>query len=197
MAAPDGTTIVLPTCPPSSDSIPIDAVQLCKLLDKGATGYVIQLYSVELSDSENTELNADIEALLQQFGDVFAEPTKLPPSRDCDHRIPLVDNATPPQVRPYRIPHKQKDELEKQIRHLLESKMIQPSHSPYASPVILVKKKDITWRLCIDFRRLNALTIKDKFPVPVIEDLLDELDGAKFFSKLDLRSGYHQICMHE
>jgi hypothetical protein len=137
----------------------------------------------QLSDSDNSELNADIEDLLQQFGDVFAEPTELPPSCDCDHRIPLVDNAQPPQVRPYRIPHKKKYELEKQIKHLLESKMIKPSHSPYASPVILVKKKDITWRLCIDFHRLNTQTIKDKFPIPVIEDLLDELHGAKIFSK--------------
>jgi hypothetical protein len=142
-------------------------------------------------------LNTDIENLLQQYGDVFAEPTDLPPARDCDHRIPLVENATPPQVRPYRIPHKQKDELEKQIKQLLASKMIQPSHSPYASPVILVKKKDISWRLCIDFRKLNALTIKDKFPVPMIDDMLDELHGARVFSKLDLRSGYHQIRMHK
>jgi hypothetical protein len=197
LTAPDGTLMILPTCPPSDETVPIEAEKLCKLLDKGAMGYVIQLYSLNLPENENQDLNDDITLLLQQYGDVFAEPTGLPPSRDGDHQIPLVADATPPQVRPYRVPHKQKDELEKQIKQLLQTKMIRHSHSPYASPVLLVKKKDISWRLCIDFRKINALTIKNKFPVLVIEDLLDELYGAKFFSKLDLRSGYHQIRMHE
>jgi hypothetical protein len=129
LTASDGTAIILPTCSPSDDSISIEAPQLCKLLEKGATGYIIQLCSLELSDSDNSQLNDEIEVLLQQFGDVFAEPTDLPPSRACDHRIPLVNGATPPQVRPYHIPHKQKDELERQIKQLLASKMIRPSHS--------------------------------------------------------------------
>lgn len=85
--------------------------------------------------------------------------------------------------------------MESIIQQLLQSNMIQPSQSPYSSPVILVKKKDGTWRLCVDYRQLNSNTVKNKYLIPIIEDLLDELLGAKVLSKIDLRSGYHQIRM--
>lgn len=103
--------------------------------------------------------------------------------------------ATPVNLRPYRFNPALKDEIEKQIFDMLKSGVIQPSHSAFSSPALLVKKKDGTWRLVIDYRKLNAITIKGTYPMPIIDELLDELSQAKWFSKLDLRDGYHQIRM--
>jgi hypothetical protein len=113
----------------------------------------------------------------------------------CDHSIPLIPGAQPVNKKPYRYTPQLKTEIEKQIAEMLASGVIRISNSAFSSPIILVRKKDGSWRIVVDYRHLNALTIKSRYPVPVIDELLDELAGASWFSKLDLRTGYHQILM--
>lgn len=124
------------------------------------------------------------------------ETVALPPLHTHMHTIPLLPNATPPNLRPYRYPHHQKTEIEKQVEALLATGFIRPSSSLFANPMLLVKKKDETWRLCIDYHSLNKITILDKYPIPNIDELIDELNSATVFSKIDLCSGYHQIRIH-
>jgi hypothetical protein len=97
--------------------------------------------------------------------------------------------------RPYRYMPQQKDEIERQVGAMLKAGLVVPSLSPHASPMLLVKKKDGSWRFCADYRKLNANTIKNKFPIPIINEFLDEIVGSKYFTKLDLNSGFHQIRM--
>lgn len=139
-----------------------------------------------------------IDQLLQDFSDIFTEPTSLPPHRvGFDHKIPLKEGSEPFNLKPYRYSLIQKTIIDKLVNDMLVQGIIQYSTSPFSSPTVLVRKKDGSWRLCVDFRRLNQLTIKDRFPIPLIEDLLDELAGASIFSKLDLKSEYHQLRMTE
>ncbi|PNY04552.1 hypothetical protein L195_g000976 [Trifolium pratense] len=137
--------------------------------------------------------NPNINLLLTRYAPLFDKPTHLPPPRFTDHNIPLVPNAAPINVRPYRYPHAQKLEIKLQVHKLLRNGWIQPSNSPFSSHVLLLKKKDGTWRMCVDYRALNVVTIKDRFPLPTVDELLDELGSARVFSKLDLTSGFNQI----
>ncbi|XP_061347791.1 uncharacterized protein LOC133293270 [Gastrolobium bilobum] len=162
-------------------------------------GQVASLFQLSVIDANPTVVSDDnhpaVTKLLQEFDELFQEPQKLPPHRQLDHHIHLQPETTPVNVRPYRYPHFQKGEIERQVQMMLDSDFIRTSTSPFSSPVLLVKKKDGSWRFFIDFRALNSLTIKDKFPIPTADELMDELGGSIIFSKLDLRAGYHQICM--
>lgn len=160
-----------------------------------------ELFSVGVS-AENRDESADhredfgLKELLGDYDDIFEEPTTLPPHRvNHDHKIPLMEGSNPVNQRPYRYALYQKTEIDKLVQNLLDAGTIKNSSSPYASPVVLVKKKDNTWRLCVDYRNLNSMTIKDRFPIPLIEDLMDELGGSSVYSKIDLRAGYHQVRM--
>jgi hypothetical protein len=137
-----------------------------------------------------------MEDLLQSFASLFDTPTDLPPPWDRQHRICLVPGTVSVAVRPYRYAHLQKEKMERQCAVMLTQGVIRPSSSAFSVPVLLVKKANDSWRFCVDYRALNAKTVKDKFLIPVVEELLDELRGASFFTKLDLRSGYHQVLMH-
>ena len=148
------------------------------------------------NDAAPPQVPIEMSCLLQQFEEVFQVPSELPPSRDIEHHITLKEGVDPVNVRPYRYAHFQKAEIEKQVEEMLRSGLIQPSSSPFSSPVLLVKKKDGSWRFCTDYPALNSATVKDRFPIPTVDDMLDELHGAKFLTKLDLSAGYHQVRVH-
>jgi hypothetical protein len=128
------------------------------------------------------------------YPDVFPDDLPgIPPDRDVEFVIELQPGTTPISKRPYRMPPKELTELKVQLQELLDKGYIRPSSSPWGSPALFVKKKDGSLRMCVDYRPLNAVTIKNKYPLPRIDVLFDQLAGAKVFSKIDLRSGYHQI----
>jgi hypothetical protein len=129
-----------------------------------------------------------------EYPDVFSnELPGMPPDRDVEFVIELQPGTTPISKRPYRMPPNELAELKLQLQELLDKSYIRPSASPWGCPALFVKKNNTSLRLCVDYRPLNAVTIKNKYPLPRIDILFDQLAGAKVFSKIDLRSGYHQI----
>jgi len=167
----------------------LTAEQVKKSLDGEAC-----VFMMFASLKENSEKGIGDLPVVQEFPEVFPdEITELPPEREVEIAIDLVPGTSPISIAPYRMSASELGELKKQLEELLEKQFIRPSVSPWGAPVLLVKKKDGSMRLCVDYRQLNKVTIKNRYPLPRIDDLMDQLVGAEVFSKIDLRSGYHQI----
>jgi len=152
-----------------------------------------ELSAAVLAESDSVTSARD--STLGEYRDVFPDalPDGLPPSREVDHRIELIPGSSPPSRPTIRLSATELDELRKQLTELEAAGFIRPSKSPFGAPILFVKKKDGTMRMCIDYRALNRITIKNSYPLPRVDELFDRLQGARFFSKIDLRSGYHQI----
>lgn len=168
----------------------VEGNELKKLFQIKGLAYTLKCQEVE-TNKPISMYQTDIQALLTKFYAVFEIPTGLPPYRSCDHKISLTDPNQAIHSRSYNYPFHQKNEVERQVKEMLNAGIIRHSSSPLASLVVLVRKFDGIWRLCIYYRALNKIIVKDNFPIPMIDDFLDELYGAQFFSKLDLKSGYH------
>ncbi|GJY86334.1 putative reverse transcriptase domain-containing protein [Tanacetum coccineum] len=151
------------------------------------------LMSAKASDKKQKEI-----VVVRDFPEVFPDDLSgLPPIREIEFRIELIPGATPVAKSPYRLAPFEMDELSRQLKELQDKGFIRPSSSPWGAPILFVKKKDGSFRMCIDYRELIKLTVKNRYPLPRIDDLFDQLQGSQFFSMIDLRSGYHQLKVHE
>ncbi|GKC08799.1 putative reverse transcriptase domain-containing protein, partial [Tanacetum coccineum] len=177
----------------------------CILFDSGAKKSFVSSAFTPFIDIAPTALNTSYEAdekklddirVVRDFPEVFLDDLLgLPLVREIEFRIDLIPGASPVVRSPYRLAPSEMLELSNQLKELQEKGFIRPSHSPWGAPVLFVKKKDGSMRMCIDYRELNKLTIKNRYPLPRIDDLFDQLQGACCFSKIDLHSGYHQLSV--
>jgi len=144
-----------------------------------------------------TSLPSVVSHLLQDCEDVFPKetPAGLPPIHGIEHQIDLIPGAALPNRPPYQTNPEETMEIQRQVQELLDKGFIRESLSPCAILVILVPKKDSSWRMCVDCRALNNITVRYRHPIPCLDDMLDELSGSTIFNKIDLRNGYHQIIM--
>jgi hypothetical protein len=168
----------------------ISTLQMRKYCQKGCSLYAINV----LKTIKGAKPSLDDHPILREYKDVFLEEVLgLPPRRAIDFSIELAPGAVPVSRTPYWMSTPELVELKFQLKEMMDKGYIRPSVSPWGAPVLFVKKKDVTLRLCIDYRQLNKVTIKNKYPLPRIDDLFNQLGGASIFSKIDLRSGYHQV----
>jgi hypothetical protein len=170
----------------------LSAVQAVKNVRDGAQAYLVYVQA-KLETKEKLE---EIPVVCH-YSNVFSEIMGLPPNREVEFSIDLVLGTQPIHKAPYRMAPTELRELKEQLQELLDRGFIPPSVSPWGAPMLFVKKNDGSMRMCIDYRELNKVTIKNKYPLPMIDDLFDQLKGALIFSKIDLLSGYHQLKVRE
>ncbi|GJU71629.1 putative nucleotidyltransferase, ribonuclease H [Tanacetum coccineum] len=157
-----------------------------------------QVFMIQVMEKKSDEKKLEDIPVVKEFLDVFPEDLPgIPPVRQVEFQIDLIPGAAPVARTPYRLAPSEMQELSNQLQELTDRGFIRPSTSPWGAPVLFVKKKDGSFRMCIDYRELNKLTIKNRYPLPRIDDLFDQLQGSSVYSKIDLRSGYHQLRVRE
>ncbi|GJW57127.1 putative reverse transcriptase domain-containing protein, partial [Tanacetum coccineum] len=165
---------------------------------KDTTGGIAQSKRTKVIKTKSEKKRLENVPLVQDFPEVFPKDLPgLPPTRQVEFQIDLVPGAAPVARAPYRLAPSEMKELSEQLKELSDKGFIRPSSSPWGAPVLFVKKKDGSFRMCIDYRELNKLTVKNRYPLPRIDDLFDQLQGSSVYSKIDLRSGYHQLRVRE
>ncbi|GKB77193.1 putative reverse transcriptase domain-containing protein [Tanacetum coccineum] len=173
--------------------IPLPDGKVLRVIGERPEEKMRHLVSAKAKEKKQEEM-----VVVRYFPEVFPDDVLgLPPIREIKFRIELVPGAIPVAKSPYRLAPSEMEELSGQLKELQDKGFIRPSSSPWGAPVLFVKKKDGSFRMCIDYRELNKLTIKNRYPLPRIDDLFDQLQGSQYFSKIDLRSGYHQLRVHE
>ncbi|GKF04808.1 putative reverse transcriptase domain-containing protein [Tanacetum coccineum] len=154
--------------------------------------------TVKKAEDNSDEKQLEDVPVVRDFLDVFSEDLSgIPPTRQVEFQIDLIHGDAPVAWAPYRLAPSEMKELPDQLQELSDKGFIRPSSSPWGALVLFVKKKDGSFWVCIDYRELNKLTVKNHYPLPRIDDLFDQLQGSSVYSKIDLRSGYHQLRVHE
>jgi hypothetical protein len=161
--------------------------------------FVVRKPRIVLTSTRVDDLLEEVQELLEEFADIVVDelPRLLPPMRSVSHHIDLIPRASFPNKATYILTPQENEEVKRQVHELLDKGLVRESLSLCAVPTILSPKKDGGWRMCTDSREINKITIRYRFPLPRMDDLMDCLGGAKFFSKIDLKSGYHQIRLRE
>ncbi|GJT81952.1 putative reverse transcriptase domain-containing protein [Tanacetum coccineum] len=175
----------------------ISCVKAQKYMEKGCQLFLAQV-TVKENKDESKEKRLEDVPTVRDFPEVFPEDLLgLPPVRQVEFQIDLVPGVAPVARAPYRLARSEMEELSTQLQELSDKGFIRPSSSPWGAPILFVKKKDGSFRMCIDYRKLNKLTVKNRYPLPRIDDLFNQLQGSSVYSKIDLRSGYHQLRVRD